>query len=288
MIHSMTAFARQGRDRPWGQLSWELRTVNHRYLDVTLRVPEELRVQETQLRELVGAYVKRGKVECRMRFQPAAAAAASIALNPEGIRRLNDAIHHVKQHVEAVAPVSALEILRWPGIIESAEANQDEIQLEAAAVLEEALKELVATRAREGARLQELIQQRCTTLMELVAQARRRLPEIKAQWRGRLLARLAEVKGELDEARLAQEMVLFAQKIDVDEELERLGTHIDEVERVLRQREPVGRRLDFLMQELNRETNTLGSKSVDAQITRISVDMKVQIEQMREQIQNIE
>ncbi|KAF0190710.1 MAG: YicC domain-containing protein [Gammaproteobacteria bacterium] len=288
MILSMTAFARQSRDQPWGQLSWELRTVNHRYLDVSLRVPDELRVQETQLRELVGAYVKRGKVDCRLRFQPAAGATAQIHLNRELIARLSEAIGAVTAQVPSTAPVSALEILRWPGVIEGSDTNLDEIQAEAVAILEDALKELVDTRAREGARLQEILEQRCATLAELVDEARTRLPDIKTAWRERLLARLAEVKADLDDARLAQEMVFFAQKIDIEEELERLATHIDEVRRVLRQDEPVGRRLDFLMQELNREANTLGSKSVDAQTTRISVDMKVQLEQMREQIQNIE
>lgn len=288
MILSMTAFARQGRDKPWGQLSWELRTVNHRYLDVSLRVPDELRVQEAQLRELVGVYVKRGKVDCRLRFQPASGAQAQLNLNRELIARISEAVNAVTAQVGAVAPVNALEILRWPGVIEGADANLEEIQAEAVAILEEALQELVDTRAREGARLQEILEQRCATLGELVDEARTRLPDIKAAWRERVLARLAEVKADLDDARLAQEMVFFAQKIDIEEELERLATHIDEVRRVLRQDEPVGRRLDFLMQELNREANTLGSKSVDAQTTRISVDMKVQLEQMREQIQNIE
>ncbi len=288
MIHSMTAFARQSRDKPWGQLSWELRTVNHRYLDVSLRVPDELRVQETQLRELVGAYVKRGKVDCRLRFQPAAGATAQIHLNRELIARLSEAIGAVTAQVPSTAPVSALEILRWPGVIEGVDTNLEEIQAEAVFILEDALKELVATRAREGARLQEFLEQRCATLAQLVDEARTRLPDIKTHWRERLLARLAEVKAELDATRLAQEMVFFAQKIDIEEELERLATHLDEVRRVLNQDEPVGRRLDFLMQELNREANTLGSKSVDAHTTRISVDMKVQLEQMREQIQNIE
>jgi uncharacterized protein (TIGR00255 family) len=289
MVHSMTAFARQSREMPAGVVTWELRSVNHRYLDVAMRVPDELRVLETQLREVIGTYIKRGKVECRLRYEPATGAAARIALNDTLVDHLNHAMGEVKSRLHsAAAPIDVMDVLRWPGVIEGIEANIEQIQSTATTVLEEALKELTDTRAREGAKLQGFIEQRCDALLGYVDEARQLIPGISEQWRGRLLARLEEIKAELDESRLAQEMVYLAQKIDIEEELERLTAHIGEVRRVLQQNEPVGRRLDFLMQELNREANTLGSKSIDAGTTRLSIDMKVQIEQMREQIQNIE
>src|SRR3569623_62176 len=251
MIHSMTAFARRERATPWGTLVWELRSVNHRYLELAPRLPEELRVIEAPLRERVAAAVQRGKVDCQLRWQSAAQQSVVLSLDTELAKRV-------------VAAAAAL------------------------ALLDEALAELTATRAREGAKLQELIAQRCEAAAAEAAQARQRLPEVRVRFREKLAARLAEMKTELDPQRLEQEMVLLSQRLDVEEKLDRLDAHLAEVRRVLGQAGAVGRRLDFLMQELHREANTLGSNSADVETTRISVEMKVLIEQMREQVQNIE
>src|SRR3569832_2424864 len=293
MIHRMTAFARRERATPWGTLVWELRSVNHRYLELAPRLPEELRVIEAPLRERVAAAVQRGKVDCQLRWQ--SAAQQSVAQQTEEktqetekAKRKEAATTEVDALLRHPASISALEILRWPGVVQSAPPDVEQLAAAALALLDEALAELTATRAREGAKLQELIAQRCEAVAAEAAQARQRLPEVRVRFRETLAARLAEMKTELDPQRLEQEMVLLSQRLDVEEELDRLDAHLAEVRRVLGQAGAVGRRLDFLMQELHREANTLGSKSADVETTRISVEMKVLIEQMREQVQNIE
>src|SRR3989344_4608006 len=256
MIHSMTAFARRGTDTPWGTLTWELRSVNHRYLELGMRLPEELRALEPRVRELMQARLKRGKVDAGLWFTRAAATDA--ALDAGQVRRLQELAASAQREAgAALAPLRALD-------------------------------ELADTRAREGARLQELLLARLMAMEKIVAGVHAVLPEMARLYRERLEARLKEVREGLDPARLEQEMVLFANRTDVAEELDRLNAHFAECRRVLNAGEQAGRRLDFLMQELNREANTLSSKSADLRQTNAAVELKVLIDQMREQIQNIE
>lgn len=289
MIRSMTAFARQQAEGDWGSLTLELRSVNHRYLEFTPRLPEDVRVVEPKLRTLVNERLGRGKVECNVRYQaPTHNAQGDLHIDRELVQQLAHASREVDQILFNPAPVSSLEMLRWPGVLQTPEVDQQALHTALLDLLEQGLDELNANREREGERLRELILQRCEAMEEVVAGVRERLPKILDGQRQRLRNRLEELKGELDEERLEQEMVILAQKVDVDEELDRLDTHLAEVRRVLEQSKPVGRRLDFLMQELNREANTLGSKSIDSETTAAAVNLKVYIEQMREQVQNIE
>lgn len=288
MIRSMTAFARHERETPWGTLTWELRSVNHRYLEVYPRLPDDLRALETPVRERVTAALGRGKLECQLRFRSVEAATAGFSLDRDLIAGLVAATGEVTAVLPAAAAVNPLDVLRWPGVVRAAPLDYEGIAEAAMAGLNLALAELVDTREREGAKLRALIEQRCDAIETQVSAVTQRVPEVLARQREKLVARLAEVRAELDPSRLELEMVLFSQRLDVGEEVDRLAAHIGEVRRVLKQKEPVGRRLDFLMQELNREANTLGSKSADVETTRASVELKVLIEQMREQVQNIE
>jgi uncharacterized protein (TIGR00255 family) len=288
MIRSMTAFARKENQGEWGALQLELRSVNHRYLEVSPRLPEELRVLETKLRERIAQRLGRGKVDCNVRYQAPQSGAEGIKLNLDLVKQLAHASREIDNILYNAAPINSLEVLRWPGVLETAGVDEEQLQEALLALLDQALEEMNDNREREGEKLQAIILQRCDAIEEVVAQVKQRLPEVLANLRKRLEDRLGELKQELDPTRLEQEMVLQAQKLDVDEEMDRLATHIAEVRRVLKGNEPVGRRLDFLMQELNREANTLGSKSADSETTKASVELKVLIEQMREQIQNIE
>ncbi|NOX75340.1 MAG: YicC family protein [Gammaproteobacteria bacterium] len=288
MIRSMTAFARRESDTPNGLLIWELRSVNHRFSEVSLRLPEELRAFEPKIREAVAGRVKRGKVDASLRFQPVADTGQSIDIDKELATRLAHTTREVDQLLYNAAPISALEVLRWPGVIKAVERDGAQLAADAMALLAEALDELVETREREGEKLKQAIATRIAAIEVQLDIVRQRLPDILQTMRDRLTTRLQEIQGELDPARVEQEIVILANKADVDEELDRLAAHVTEVRRVLEQDEPVGRRLDFLMQEFNREANTLGSKSVHTDTTSVSVELKVLIEQMREQIQNIE
>lgn len=287
MLRSMTAFARHESQGEWGALAIELRSVNHRFLEIVFRLPEELRSLEPALRERFGARLGRGKVDCSIRYSPPAAG-SELQLNGQLAERLAHLSRQVDGYIYDPSPVNSMDILRWPGVLESPRPDLEHVQTELDALVEAALVEFVATREREGGKLGEMIAQRCVAMAEVVVEVRQRLPEVQQRLRERLRERLAEVKADLDESRLEQEMVYFANKLDVSEELDRLETHLAEVERVLGESKPVGRRLDFLLQELNREANTLASKSNDAELTRAAVDLKVYIEQMREQVQNIE
>lgn len=289
MIRSMTAFARQEGDGEWGSLQLELRSVNHRYLEVNPRLPDEMRQLEPKLREHIGKRLGRGKVDCTIRYQPPQAnISGELNINHDLVKQLAHVSREIDGLIYNPAPVNSLEVLRWPGVMESTAVDPEQLQGAALAVLDAALDELDENRQREGEKLKAIILQRCDNIAEVVTAVRQRLPEVLAGVRQRLKDRLEELRQELDENRLEQEMVIQAQKLDVDEEMDRLETHIAEVRHVLERDEPVGRRLDFLMQELNREANTLGSKSADSETTRASVELKVLIEQMREQIQNIE
>ncbi len=288
MIRSMTAFARAEDEGDWGVLTWELRSVNHRYLEVSLRLPEELRALEPRLREQAAARLGRGKLEATLRWRQALAQAGELRLDEEVLTQVLQAAETVAEAAGEVAPLNALDVLRWPGVIQEQRLDLEPVQEAAIRLFGTALDELVATREREGARIRELLAARLEAMAPLVAGVRERLPEVRSHIRERLTARLEEVTAKPDADRLEQELVYIAQKMDVDEELDRLGAHIAEIREVLERDEPVGRRLDFLIQELNREANTLASKSADAETTRAAVELKVLIEQLREQVQNVE
>ena len=288
MIRSMTAFARADLRAEWGELVWELRSVNHRYLEIHPRLPDEFRTLEPRVREMMGAKLGRGKVEAVLRYRPVAGVVEEIRVNEPFIDQLIKAMQVVREKLPRATEPGILEALAWPGAVLTTAPDLTPIQEQAMQLLQQALDDLVAMREREGARLAKLIESRCDLLEVQVQRARVRMPQVIEALCERLCARLEEVSDSLDEERLEQEMVLLAQRLDVDEEMDRLTMHLKAVREVLKRNEPVGRRLDFLMQELNREANTLGSKSADAETTAISVEMKVLIEQMREQVQNIE
>jgi len=288
MARSMTAFARQELVKDWGTLTLELRSVNHRYLDVSLRMPEDFRNLEPKIREKVSAKLARGKIDVGLRFSRTETSSGDIVIDKDLVQQIANAsreIDHILYNPNAVA---SLDVLRWPGVIKTPELDSAELTTALFELLEVTLDELLEGRAREGEKLAELIQQRCQSISDVIVEVKKRLPEIMQIWREKLLKRIQDASVEVDENRLEQELAIIAQKTDVDEELDRLVTHVTEVERVLKDQKPIGRRLDFLMQELNREANTLGSKSIDTETTKASVDLKVLIEQMREQIQNIE
>ena len=288
MLRSMTAFARQERSSAWGTMIWELRSVNHRYLETAVRLPEALRGLESLVRERMAAALSRGKVESALKLQTAGAALTAITLNQPLVERLLEIAGEVEHMIGPGTGLRLGDVLRWPGVINEAEPDLDEIKLALLGSLDAALAELIATREREGQRTAELLQQRCEAIRLQVRRVRARRPEVQARWRDKLLSRLADISTDADPGRLEQELALIAQRLDVEEELDRLDAHLDEIQAVFDRAEPVGRRLDFLMQELNREANTLSSKSADTDTTRAAVELKVLIEQMREQIQNIE
>lgn len=284
----MTGFARRETAGPWGTLVCELRSVNHRFLESGFRLPDELRAAEPELRQCLMREVKRGKVDCTISLRAAQGAQSALELNAEALERLLVRVRELALAFPAEHTVNLLDVLRWPGIVRDSSIAGEELQGAAKGLVAETLTDLVAARNREGERLRDLIEQRCGGLAGLVAQVRARLPEVQQRVRSRLNERLAELCAQVDQERLEQELALLVQRLDVEEELDRLSGHIDEIRRATAGTEPAGRRLDFLMQELNREANTLSSKSQDLETTRAAVEMKVIIEQMREQVQNVE
>jgi len=288
MIHSMTGFARREVRAAWGSLSCEIRSVNHRYLETSWRLPEELRPIESEFRRLATNALKRGKVECTLRLSFGDDDARSVEIDEPALEGLLTAIGRVRDDLGESAPVSPLEILRWPGIVAAPQRETEPVTVASKELLAATLADLAEARSVEGGRLAALILERCDGIEKLVVIVRTRLPEVRARLRERLIERLASLDVEADEQRLEQELAMLVQRMDVDEEVDRLEGHVEEVRRILGGRGPKGRRLDFLMQELNREANTLASKSQDQETTRASVELKVLIEQMREQIQNIE
>ena len=288
MIISMTGFARAEATGPWGSLNCELRSVNHRFLESQFRLPEDLRGCEPELRQALAREVKRGKVDCSVHLRAAEGAARTLDIDEAALGRIVARVRDVAKTLPERHTIDVLEVLRWPGVIREAEVDTEGLKAALRELFATATRELVAARSREGERLRELIGQRCAALEALVAQVRARLPEVHARVRGRLEERLAELQGQVDKDRVEQEIVMLLQRLDVAEELDRLTGHIDETRRIITGGEPAGRRLDFLMQEFNREANTLSSKSQDLDTTRLAVDMKVLIEQMREQVQNVE
>lgn len=291
MLHSMTGFARHTAELPEGVLTCELRSVNHRWLDVQLRLPEELRAAESEFRKRVGAALKRGKVDCALHLRRAPAPRAPLALDQTVLDQLHAAFTALAATFPNLRAPDPVDLLRWPGVIEDPEDEPDENGLpveDAMQVLGTALAAMQAMRASEGERIAEMLDLRCREVLAIAETVRARMPEVLEAAHAKQKERLARLEVEADPARLAAELALIAQKQDVDEELDRLTSHVSEIRQVLTSEEPVGRRLDFLMQELNREANTLGSKSGDTETTRAAVELKVLIEQMREQIQNVE
>jgi len=287
MIASMTGFARRELAGTFGTLTCELRSVNHRYLEPGFRLPEELRPLESDLRQLLTKNLKRGKVDCTMHLRGSQAGERELRVDAAALERVAGAVRQVLVALPK-ADVDAVEVLRWPGVIETGTQDSEALLGAGRSLFQQTLDDLGAMRLREGKRLGELIEQRCAGLAMLVVQVRGRLPEIQARARTRLNERVAELLAAVDRDRIEQELVMQLQRLDVAEELDRLTGHIEETRRVMGSGEAAGRRLDFLMQELNREANTLASKSQDLDTTRITVDMKVLVEQMREQVQNVE
>lgn len=287
MVHSMTAFARAERAGAHGTLSWELRSVNHRYLEPHLRLPDAFRELEGAVREALRVGLSRGKVECTLRWNEEAGSQAS-KLDLARAAELIEAAEAVAALIQQPAAIDPLQVLALPGVMVSESVDTQAMQASALALFNEALEEMKAGRAREGAELAKLINDRLDAMAGDIAALREQVPQMLAAHRQKILDRFAEVRAELDPVRLEQELVLLTQKSDVAEELDRLATHVREVRRVLASPGAAGRRLDFLMQELNREANTLGSKAFDPRSTQAAVNLKVLIEQMREQVQNIE
>jgi len=288
MTKSMTAFARFQQNLDEGELVWEIRSVNHRYLELFFKMPEDFRVSEMHFREIIQQRLNRGKVECFLRFNVNKQQAEAINVNQQQAKSLVSACHEINDLLHQPSEVDPIEVLQWPGIVQESKIEMKPVLEAAESGLNSVLDDLIAHREREGERLREMILQRCTAIQEIVNQTREKLPEIQQRYQQKLRERLNELKIEINNDRLEQELVHLAQKMDVDEELDRLDSHLKEMGDILNRNEAVGRRLDFLMQELNREANTLGSKSADISSTNTSVELKVLIEQMREQIQNIE
>jgi len=282
----MTGFARQERSGAFGSVICEIRSVNHRFLDAAVRLPDSCRALESELRQGLARELRRGKVDCTIQHRPPIA--GELQIDESALTLLLARTRQIASQIREQGQINVLELLRWPGVLRDEQTDIEVLYGAVRAVFEETVQSLSAARGREGQRLTELILQRCEALAALIAQVRARLPEVLARVRSRLEERLTELGGELNQERVEQEIVLLLHRLDVAEELDRLDGHIEEARRTLAGAEAAGRRLDFLLQEFNREANTLASKSQDLETTRIAVEMKVAIEQMREQVQNIE
>jgi len=288
MIYSMTGYAIATKESSQGTLSLELRSVNHRYLDIQFRLPDKFRVLEPSMRELMTSQLNRGKVDCYMSFNQLSGNEDMQKINTELLQRLLELNHTVKTALSDAQSLSVADIIRWPGILKTDILPTDDLCNLCKELLQTTLHEFTAARAREGEKLKILLLERLTKMRQLTAMASPLIPALVTAFQEKITARLNDAMINSENDRIRQELVLFASKIDIDEELSRLETHLDEVERVLIKGGVVGKRLDFLMQELNREANTIGSKSVDSDISKISMELKILIEQMREQVQNIE
>lgn len=286
-IHSMTAFARESANTEQGMLTIELRTVNHRYLDSSFKLPDSLRALEPKLREMIANNLARGKVDCMMRLQANPQRSASLVINREMLEDLAKASSEIETVIKTAQP-TALQVLQFPGICSASEDSEEELHKASLVLAKQALSSLADNRVREGAKLAKMINERIQLVEAEVAMTKARVPELLQQQRDKVIARIQELEVDVDQGRLEQELVHLSHKADVDEELDRLDAHVSEVRRTLDKGGPCGRRLDFLMQELNREANTLSSKSTSSGTTQNAVELKVLIEQMREQIQNIE
>jgi uncharacterized protein (TIGR00255 family) len=288
MLKSMTAFARAERTTSAGVLAWEIRSVNHRYLEVGLRLPEELRATEAEFRRTIGAVARRGKVDASVYVRPAPAAGRELALDEELLAALIARAGSVRERLGAEGRIDVVDLLRWPGVVRESESDAAGLIAAATALLGETLAAFTASRASEGERIGQMLSSRASQVAVIVDAGAARLPEVQARIRARLGERLAALRAEVNPERLEQEVALLVQKGDVAEELDRLRSHVEELTATLASGDAVGRKLDFLMQEFNREANTLSSKSQDVETTRQAVELKVLIEQMREQVQNVE
>ncbi len=288
MTHSMTAFSRQQHDAQWGSVTWEIRSVNHRYLETSVRLPDIFRGLENAVRESLRKQLNRGKVECNLRYQFVEHQQSNFTLDKNLLEKILRANSEIDELTGNAQSLSNSELLRWPGVVKEEQLDTTDIEKQALALFETALADHIQSRAREGESMKGFIQQRLDSIREIVATIKQDMPAILAAQKQSLLDKIAEIKVDVDPVRFEQEIALLAQKADVDEELDRLNSHLDEVQRVLKADGQKGRRLDFLMQELNREANTLSSKSIVVETTLGAVELKVLIEQMREQIQNIE
>ncbi len=288
MLHSMTGFARESVQSEIGTLTWEIRAVNHRYLDIQFRLPEDLRPKEQLFRQRVNAELGRGKVECALYFQRTQHQDSEMPIDTALVEIIGHRISELTSKLPNVAAVNPIDILRWPGVILQSEIDTEPLFEQSVALLDKALAAIRGMRASEGRRIADMLESRCADILAIAAGVRERMPEVLDAIRVRQRERIGKLDIEADPERLEMELALVAQKLDVDEELDRLASHVTEIRKAIASSKPVGRRLDFLMQELNREANTLGSKSADAETTRAAVDLKVLIEQMREQVQNVE
>lgn len=288
MLHSMTGFARQSAESKIGTLTWELRAVNHRYLDVQFRMPDELRPSEQVFRQQVTAVLHRGKVDCVLHFRRAFDQQTELQLNDELVALVGRRVSEMAATISDLAPLNPLDLLRWPGIVQQSDVDVEPLLSAAGALLGQTLDSMAAMRASEGERIAEMLHSRCDDIDALAHSVRERMPQVLEAVNGRQRERIDRLDVVADPARLEVELALIAQKLDVDEELDRLDSHVTEIRGIVGNGGAVGRRLDFLMQELNREANTLGSKSADPETTKAAVELKVLIEQMREQIQNVE
>lgn len=288
MLQSMTAFASATKRAEWGIATWEVRSVNHRYLDAHFRLPDSLHEAEFSWRKTINQWIQRGKVDCQLIFVPSENFAPTLHVNKELVGQLVSCMHQVQSQNEAVSPkMSALTLLKWPGVITTSPQDLSKLTSEFSALLEEALEDFVRMRQREGAEIAGILNSKLNDVFDIVQVARKSVALSFEKQKQKLINRLEEL-GSFEKDRVAQEMVIFASKWDVAEELDRLQCHYEEVKKCLVAKEPMGRRLDFLMQEMNREANTLASKSQDATLSKLAVDLKVIIEQMREQVQNVE
>jgi len=288
MLNSMTGFARVEDTCEQGNLSWELRSVNHRYLEVNFRLPEEVRRLEPQLRKYLQTKLSRGKVDCVLRYQLTDVETAAFELNEPLLENLMQQISHVNERLPEHTPEKAIDVLAWPGLIQTAQTDMQNFHASCFKNFKSATDQLVEMRATEGQRIETVIQEKCAEINNIVEKVRARHPNVLHAIKEKLQQRIEELLAEVDQARLEQELVYLAQKLDIEEELDRLESHLSEMESIFDRKDPIGRRLDFLMQEFHREANTLASKSADIETTQASVDLKVLIEQMREQVQNVE
>jgi uncharacterized protein (TIGR00255 family) len=287
-MFSMTAFARVNESTKEADLTWEIRSVNHRYLDISLKIPDEFRALENNIREQIRAKVSRGRLECYLQYRPKTETSESLKVNIKLVQNLTAAIEKIKPFLSQNYQINPLEILNWEGVLEIPELEISTLTPKIFSLLDQALEELVATRKREGEILEKTILEKLLKINSFTSKIKKLVPHANSLHREKLLARLAEIKHELDHQRLEQEMVFFTQKVDVAEELDRLDAHYQEMSRVIKQECSIGKRLEFLLQEMGRETNTLSAKSPVLEITNHALEIKVLLEQIREQTQNIE
>ena len=284
----MTAYGRVENSEGQNSISCEIRSVNHRYSEISIRLPEELRPLEQKIRDHISGKIKRGKIECNIRIEKHNAYDESLSINQDLLKNIIEAAKRINSDLSTSAPLDSLDLLRWPGVLEKSTLDVKEIDKLLFPLVNEAIDIVIDTRQREGEKIKKMLTDRCTKIKEIINNVKKQIPDILKNYRKKLTQRVQEISDELDNDRLEQELLFLSQKADIEEEIDRLNAHVDEVVRVIDRKEPIGRRLDFLMQEMNRESNTLGSKSNHIYTSNASVELKVLIEQMREQIQNIE